>query len=185
MVKDYIKVDKYKKQILGKTIYIYNIHFNEPIKCNPITIKNYFKSRVKTHFKKTLKSVLKYLMKDKISTQIYKKDKKFMTELLKLFNPAEKYTYCLNKNNLIIVETKTINNKSIIKDLLSKHVLLCDKGACASGEMVIYKNKFIFDNSSGTYKPSIENLQHLKKLSFLNLKIIDLNDKNHLKYFNP
>lgn len=123
-------------------------------------------------------------MKDKISTQIYKKDKKLTTDLLKLFNPAEKYTYCLNKNNLIIVETKTINNKSIIKYLLSKHILLCDKGACASGEMVIYKNKFIFDNSSGTYKPSIENLEHLKKLPFLNLKILDLNDKNHSKYFN-
>jgi hypothetical protein len=123
-------------------------------------------------------------MKDKISSQRYKKDKKLMINLLKLFNPDEKYTYCLNKQNLIIFETKTINNNSNIKDLLSKHMMLCNKYACASGEMVIYKKKFIFDNASGTYTPTIENLEHLKKLSFLNLKILELNDKNHSKYFN-
>ena len=48
-------------------------------------------------------------MKYKISTIIYKKDKNIMIELLKIFNPSEKYTYCLNKKYLIIVETKTIN----------------------------------------------------------------------------
>jgi hypothetical protein len=52
--------------------------------------------------------------------------------------------------------------------------------------MVIHKNKLIFDNSSGTYKPTIRDLQTLKKrLPFLNLKIIDMNDKNHSKYFKP
>ena len=53
-----------------------------------------------------------------------------------------------------------------------------------SGELVFHKNKLVFDNSSGTYKATIDNLKSIKKaLSFLNVKIIDLYDKNHPKYF--
>lgn len=104
-------------------------------------------------------------------------------KLSKYISNEEKYTYCLNQDNLILSETFN-KNKTIVKNLFSKHFFLCKDKPCTSGELVFHKNKLVFDNSSGTYKPTIDNLKSIKKvLSFLNVKIIDMNDKNHSKYF--
>ena len=96
--------------------------------------------------------------------------------LIKIIKPYGKFTYCLTDNSLIIAETKVDRNKTkinkFVRDLTSKHYLICDKGVCASGELMIKDNTFIFDNSSGTFKPTLENLQNLKKaLPNLNMKL--------------
>ena len=64
-------------------------------------------------------------------------------------------------------------------------MILCDKNACAAGEMVIDNNTFIVDNNSATYKPSIYELQSLKKsMPFINFKITNRASKNNEKYFD-
>jgi hypothetical protein len=90
----------------------------------------------------------------------------------------------LNKDTLIFAETKTHENNSLLKDWLSKHIMLCNKTACASGEMVIHNNSFVFDNSSGTFQPTIQNLKSLNlAIPFLNIKTQDMKAPTHDKYF--
>ena len=68
---------------------------------------------------------------------------------------------------------------------MSKHVIMCNTLSCASGEMVIRNNTFIFDNNSGTYKPTFNNLQSIKNaIPFLRYKIIDMLNPSHENYFS-
>jgi len=183
--KNTITIEKYKKTILGVTNNIYIIYFNTNYNCKKnITIKKTM-SKIKKGIIQNIK-LLDYLTQKKVKTvKINKNDKKIMEKITKIINPNEKYTYCLNKDTLILAETKTNINKSFIKDITSKHIMLCNETACASGELVIDDNTFIFDNSSGSFIPSIQNIQILKKaLPFLKLKIIDMNSKIHDKYFS-
>jgi hypothetical protein len=124
---------------------------------------------------------MNYLTQTKIATKkLYKNDTKLMAKLKKIIDPTEKYTYCVNKDKLILAETKTQANQSHLKDIMSKHILLCDESACASGEMIFRNDTLIFDNSSGTYEPSMKNLQVLNKiLPFLKIRLMNMNSKPH------
>lgn len=182
--KPYIILEKYKKKVLGVKTNIYIIKFNHPYTCSkPLALSSKVYS-VKNYVWKKV-GVLDYLTKKKVLTRkIYKNDK-IMDNLKNIMNPHEKYTYCLNKDTLILAETKNKSNNSLLKNYMSKHIMLCkDTEACASGEMVIYEDSLIFDNKSGSYAPSLQNLQNLKvALPFLNIKTVDFNNPTHEKYF--
>jgi hypothetical protein len=96
-----------------------------------------------------------------------------------IFDVNTKYTYCLNHDTLVIAETMTKKNKSKIKDFFSKHGLLCDQTVCAAGEMKFNKTsngsyKMIFDNGSGTFRPSKSDLLVLKKeLPYFDIEVVD------------
>jgi hypothetical protein len=130
--------------------------------------------------------VFKYLTTYKVfSKKIYKYDEHLTAKITDEMNVNEKYTYCLNKNSIIFTETININNNSSIKNYMSKHVIMCNTLSCASGEMVIRNDTFIFDNNSGTYKPTFNNLQSITNaMPFLRHKIIDILNPLHEKYFS-
>jgi hypothetical protein len=181
--KNYIILEKYETNIIGIITHVYIIHLNSAYNCKKnITIKSNKKKIGQVLFKEL---GMDYLTENKISTtKLYKNDKNMMEKLKKIIDPTEKYTYCVNKDKLILAETKTKTNESHVKNMLSKHILLCDDSACASGEVIIHKDTFVFDNSSGTFEPSIKNLQILKKvLPFLKVKIMNMNSKIHEDYF--
>jgi hypothetical protein len=98
------------------------------------------------------------------------KDGTFVQTLKKHLDANGVYTYCLNSDGtLMIAET---SHESLTKELLSKHVLLCGDEPCASGELRIVGNTMIFDNDSGTYRPSGDDLKSLKKaLPFVDIKL--------------
>jgi len=126
------------------------------------------------------------LFREKIYKKKFnKKDKNIVEKIFKLFDKRHKYTYCLNENNLIISSTKDKIENSHLKNKLSKHIILCENNPCSAGEMIFYKKKYmVFDDNSGTYKPSKENLLYLKKrLNFLNVIISERNSSKHKIYF--
>jgi len=188
--KKYIIIEKYKVKLFGVKIFYYNIILNNSNKMiceNPMKMKK----------KKVLKSIfdrLRFLdplfKKKKFKKKIYKNDKNIMKNIFKLFDKRHKYTYCLNNDNLLISTTKVKKSNSIIKNTLSKHIILCSDNPCCSGEMVFYKKKekkyMVFDNNSGTYTPTRINLLQLKKsLYFLNTIIVETNENKHKNYFKP
>jgi hypothetical protein len=177
--KSYIIIEKYETNMMGILTHIYIIHYNSAYKCkNNITIKKTKKKIGQLLFKEM---GMNYLTQTKIATKkLYKNDTKLMAKLKKIIDPTEKYTYCVNKDKLILAETKTQANQSHLKDIMSKHILLCDESACASGEMIFRNDTLIFDNSSGTYEPSMKNLQVLNKiLPFLKIRLMNMNSKPH------
>lgn len=179
--KYYIILEKYKKNIFGVDTNIYILKFKTNYNCKNLTLKkkpNYIKKNILDFLQNNAKV-------DKVFTKkIYTKDKNIMSEIISSINTNEKYTYCLNKNTLIFAETKTRENNSLLKDWLSKHITLCDNTACASGEMVIHENAFVFDNKSGTFQPSFSDLKSLKRaLPFFNIKIVSRYSKTHDKYY--
>ena len=176
--KNYIILEKYKKNIIDVDIFIYIIKFNTNYKCT-----NYLTLKKKTDYikKSIVKNIhlLDFLTKNKLfSKKIYKYDKNIMEKIINLMNISEKYTFCLNKNTLVFAETKTNENNSLIKEWMTKHIMLCNENACASGEMIIHNKSFIFNNFSGTFTPSIYNLQSIKKaIPFMDIKITNMNSK--------
>lgn len=184
--KYYIVFEKYNKKLLGVDINSYVLKFNTPISCRKnLTIK--LRPFIRKYINEKLNFSSFFSNKDRVlSLKINKYDKHFTEKIIKYIDnyDNEKYTFCLNNKSFIFQETKTHDNSSIIKDLISKHMVLCDKNACAAGEMVIHNNTFIVDNNSATYKPSIYELQSLKKsMPFINLKITNRASKNNEKYF--
>ena len=181
--KNYIIIDKFETNMFGVLTHLYHIYYNSAFTCKKnITIKT-TKRKIGHFFLKEIG--MDYLTQQKMSTtKLYKNDKHIMEKIKQIIDPNEKYTYCVVKDKLILAETKTKLNKSKLKDFASKHMLLCDNTACASGEMIIHKDTLIFDNSSGTFEPSMKNLQILKKvLPFLKIKITSMTSKIHEDYF--
>jgi hypothetical protein len=182
--KPYIILEKYTKTVFNVKLNMYILKFNTNYECkNFLTLKkktDYIKRGI---YKKS--HLFGYLTQDKVlSKKINKRDANIMKKLISEINVNDKYTFCLNNDNLIFVETKTSENNSFVKDWLSKHIMICNKTACASGEMVIHNNTFIFDNSSGTFKPTLENLKSLKEaMPFLKIKLLDMGSESHEKYF--
>jgi hypothetical protein len=162
----FIVVEKYLNNVLGVNTYLYVIHLNQTISCRKqLTPKNNSKTLILRKYVDFYPLLKKY-MTDKI--KIEKNDKDIMNKIASVFDVNTKYTYCLNHNSLIVAETKTTKNKSQIKDFFSKHGLLCDQKVCAAGEMKFSKKpngtyKMVFDNGSGTFRPSKSDLQVLKK----------------------
>jgi hypothetical protein len=181
--KDFIVAEKYVKSILGVDTRLYKIKLNNDYPC-----------RKKLTLKKTINPIVLLLKKNKklINSLTNKKKviKKFEknsslnANLIKFIEPYEKYTYCLYEDTVVIAENKTKFTKKV-KDYSSKHYVMCkENAACASGELVIKHNSFIFDNSSGTFEPSLTNLQFLKRaLPFLNVKIMTMDMPLHSKFF--
>lgn len=172
--KNYIVVEKYEKTIPGGQLtHLYIIHFNRAYTCRKkLTIKKTHKKIGQLLFKEL---GMAYLTQRKISTtKLYKNDKDLMAKMKMLIDPAEKYTYCINKNKLILAETKTKANKSNLKDILSKHNILCADTTCASGEMMFHKDTMIFDNASGTFEPSVRDIQILKKILPFKMRIVEM-----------
>ena len=188
----YIIVEKYEKNILGIITHVYIIKFKNNFSCEkPLTMKKL--SIKKKIFEQINLSydLLGYLLENKIkSVKLNKYDKNITNKLASIFNVNEKYTYCLKNDKLILAETKTSVNNSKVKDYMSKHIVLCKKKSCATGEMVFYKNaksdyELIFDNASGTFEPSTNDLQNLKKaFPYLNIMTTNMISENHKKYFN-
>jgi hypothetical protein len=183
-----VVIEKYLNNILGVNTYLYVIHLNQKISCKKhLGPKNNSKTlRLRKYL--DISQLLKNFMVDTIT--LNKNDKNIMSQMIPFFDVNTKYTYCLNRNTLVIAGTKTSNNKSKIKDLFSKHGLLCDQTVCAAGEMVFYKNpngsyKMVFDNDSGTFRPSKSDLQVLKKeLPYFDIEVVDLKSEKKIKYFH-
>jgi len=171
-----IVIEKYLNNVLGVNTYLYIIHLNQRVSCRKqLGPKNNSKT-LKLRKYIDFSSLLKNYMIDMI--KIEKNDKDIMNKMTSLFDVNTKYTYCLNHDTLVIAETKTKKNKSKIKDFFSKHGLLCDQTVCAAGEMVFKKtstgNKMVFDNGSGTFRPSKSDLQVLKKeLPYFDTEIVN------------
>lgn len=183
-----IVIEKYLNNVLGVNTYLYIIHLNQKISCKtPLGPKN---NSITLRLRKYVdfSQLLKKYMIDRL--KIEKNDKDIMNKMVSVFNVNTKYTYCLNRNTLVIAETKTKKNNSEIKDFFSKHGLLCDQTVCAAGEMVFYKTpngnyKMVFDNESGTFRPNKNDLQVLKKqLSYFDVDVVDLNSKKKIHYFH-
>jgi len=185
---NYIVVEKYIRHILGVDTRLYVIKLNQGFRCmkkmtlkksvNPVTKK--IKNNPNTYDLLTHKK--------KLDTKKFMKNQRLTENLIKFIKPYEKYTYCLSNDTLVIAETKASTNKSkfvkIIKNYTSKHFVLCGEDACASGELVFKNNTFVFDNSSGTFEPTYDNIKSLKKaLPFLNTKLVMMNTPEHAKYF--
>ena len=173
--KETIIVEKYMRKIAGVYTHLYKIKLNN-YKCDKkITLKK--KPRSYINILKNNPNLYDFFSRKKLINTILVNNNNEITEnLIKIIKPYGKFTYCLTDNALIISETKVARNKTkirkFVRDLTSKHYLICDKGVCASGELMIKDNTFIFDNSSGTFKPTLENLQNLKKaLPNLNMKL--------------
>jgi hypothetical protein len=171
-----IVIEKYLNNVLGVNTYLYIVHLNQRVSCRKqLGPKNNSKT-LKLRKYVDFSSLLKNYMIDRI--KIEKNDKDIMNKMTSLFDVNTKYTYCLNHDTLVIAETKTKKNKSKIKDFFSKHGLLCDQTVCAAGEMVFKKtsngNKMVFDNGSGTFRPSKSDLQVLKKeLPYFETEIVN------------
>lgn len=187
--KNYILIEKYRLKLFGVKIFYYTISLNnKKCKYNTIEIK-------KKKIQKTIINKLRFLdplFKKKIfKKKIYKNDKDIMQKIFELFDKRHKYTYCLNNNNLIISSTKVKKTDSKLKNILSKHIIVCEDNPYAAGEMVFYKKNdkkkyMVFDNRSGTYKPKKENLENLKKiLYFFKIIIVERYSKKHELYFSP
>jgi hypothetical protein len=161
-----IVVEKYFNNVLGVNTYLYIVHLNQRVSCRKqLGPKNNSKT-LKLRKYIDFSSLLKNYMINKI--KIEKNDKDIMNKMTSLFDVNTKYTYCLNHDTLVIAETKTKKNKSNIKDFFSKHGLLCDQTVCAAGEMKFKQKpngsyKMVFDNGSGTFRPSKSDLEVLKK----------------------
>jgi hypothetical protein len=173
--KETIIVEKYMRKIAGVDTHLYKIKLNN-YKCDKkVTLKK--KPRSYINILKNNPNLYDFFSRKKLINTILLNNNNEITEnLIKIIKPYGKFTYCLTDNALIISETKVARNKTkirkFVRDLTSKHYLICDKGVCASGELIIKDNTFIFDNSSGTFKPTLENLQNLKKaLPNLNMKL--------------
>lgn len=175
---NYIVVEKYLNNVLGVNNYLYVIHLNQTISCKKrLGPKNNSKTlRIRRYldFSPLLK---KYMVE---TQKIEKDDKDIMKKVVSLFDVNAKYTYCLNRNTLVVAETRTEKNESKIKDLFSKHGLLCDQKVCAAGEMSFEKTskgsyKMVFDNASGTFRPSKGDLQILKKkLPYFDISVVGI-----------
>ena len=98
------------------------------------------------------------------------KNDKFVPALLKHLDADAIYTYCLNNDgSLFIAET---SHESFTKSLLSKHIRLCGPDPCISGELRFVGSTMVFDNDSGTYKPTGAQLQSLRRaLPFADIQI--------------
>ena len=182
----YIIFEKYSKNILGVNINAYILKFNKTIECKKnITIK--LRPIIRNFINKNVGVSNFFSNKDKVlSIKLNKYDKNFTEKLIQHIDNynTEKFTFCLNLKNIVFQETQTSENNSTIKNILSKHMILCDEKACASGEMIIKNDILIFDNNSGTYEPNMNNLQSLKKaIPFINFKITNRTSKTHKKYF--
>ena len=170
-----IIVEKYIRKLGGVDTHLYKIKLNN-YKCDKkITLKK--KPRGYINLLKNNPNLYDFFSRKKlINTLLVNNNNEITENLIKIIKPYGKFTYCLTDNSLIIAETKVDRNKTkirkLVRDVTSKHYLICDKGVCASGELMIKDNTFIFDNSSGTFKPTLENLQNLKKaLPNLNMKL--------------
>lgn len=172
-----IVIDKYLNNVLGVNVYLYIIRLNQTVRCKKhLGQKNNSKTlRFRKYF-----DMSQLLQNYKIDTlKIEKNDENIMNKMITLFDISTKYTYCLNNDTLVISETMTKKNNSKIKDFFSKHGLLCDQKVCAAGEMMFYKNpngnyKIVFDNNSGTFRPSKSDLQVLKKeLPYFDIEVIE------------
>lgn len=173
-----IKVYFNQHKILGETINMYFIslpHFLGSCK-NKLNLKT-ISSKARRKIYKTMK-LQNYIRRHKKCVNIIPINKHTSTRLLEtLINKNTTYTYCLTKSTLVLSETITPTNDTLIKDLMSKHILLCNENPCASGEMHIDKDTFVFNNNSGSYKPGNEHLERLQKsLPFLKLKIENINN---------
>jgi len=172
-----IVIEKYLNNVLGVNTYLYIIHLNQRVSCRKhLGPKNNSKTlKLRKYF--DFSSLLKNYMVDKI--KIEKNDKDIMNKITSVFDLNTKYTYCLNHDTLVIAETKTKKNNSKVKDFFSKHGLLCDQTVCAAGEMMFKKKtngsyKMVFDNGSGTFRPSKSDLEVLKKeLPYFDTEIVN------------
>lgn len=174
-----ILFEKFERNILGVVSTVYVLHIGKT-GCKRLTIK---KRKIRQYIVKKL-GILQFLEKHRVFSKRLPRHKDTIRAILEHMNTNTKYTYCLNQDNLIFAETRTKEENVLLKDWLSKHVILCDDNVCASGEMVVYRNHLIFDNSSGTYAPTAENLESIKEsLSFLPVKVITRDSTEHEKYF--
>ena len=185
----YIVVKKFKRNIFGVDTRFYKIKLNEGFRCKKIlTLKK--NANIYTKTLKTFPQMYNVLTnKRKSGSKKIMKNSNLTLNLIKYIKPYEKYTYCLTKDTLVIAETKASTNKTklmkYIKNYTSKHLVICEESGCASGELVIKNNTFVFDNSSGTYEPAYENIASLKKaLPFLNIKLVMMDSPDHSKYFS-
>ena len=93
-------------------------------------------------------------------------------EFFNAFREDHPYTFVISSSHLFITESTNIPKQEKYKNGFSKHYLIsnCLSKVYFAGEIHVYKNKtnnevfLVFDNASGTYKPSVNFLPSLKKL---------------------
>lgn len=183
-LKPYIIIERFEREVLGMKMNVYLLKFYTSYECKTkLTLKkrkDYIKQNVYEWV-----DVFGYLTRFRVSSRkINKRSKHIMDEITSEIKDHGRFSYCLNKDILIFAETVSDYDRSYMRDWLSKHIMLCGKGACASGEMVIKNGYFVFDNSSGSFEPGFEEIKVLKKaLPFLKMKVVDKHSKERKKYF--
>ena len=162
----YASLEKYKATLWDTTIFVYKINLHKKLRCETMKLTR-FKDRAKKYAVNALRlgNYTRKVKQDKLP-----QNDGFVPALLKHVDPDAIYTYCLNSDGtLMIAETA---HSSLTKELLSKHVLLCSKTPCASGELRFVGNTMVFDNESGTYRPGAKQLESLRHaLPFVEIDI--------------
>lgn len=181
MSKSLISVEKSMRRFLGVKTFIYRFLLHEGLSCNKNGLQpkhlGFFASEITAH-----KSLFKRItVKQKFRMRHFPKDHTLSARIIDYLKPEGKiYTFCLSHDELTVAEAppaewSKFNPMKVIKDALSKHVSICRKDICASGELVIKNGVFIFNNASGTYQPSLKNLKILKKaLPWLKIKLTSI-----------
>lgn len=164
------RLTHYEAEILCVKTALYIIDLHQPSECGRrMTIKS-IKGRLKKAFVDTF-HILDLLEMNKIASyKIPKTAAAFVPTLEPLMKKGRIYTYCLNGSTLLMAES---SHSSRVKDFLSKHILLCGKRPCVSGEMRWIDGRMVFDNNSGTYEPTREHLASLRKsLAFAGQRVV-------------
>jgi len=164
----------------GKKIDYILINFNDEVmNCQKINITSMYRIK-KAYYRVTHK--LKNIISDKNLIewkQIPKQaTSEIASEIMSIFD-KDMYTYCLIDDAIIFAEFKPKDHKDwAIYDEYSKHALICDANEiCVSGEFIKKNDNFVFDNNSGTYAPTAQDLAKLKKVKDY-LGMIDPIDPN-------
>lgn len=122
---------------------------------------------------KTPLKILDHLTYHRKDVSHVKSTKKIFGKLLE----NKPHTYVILPDRLIFTESTSLPSTEFMKDKFTKHFLISGlvSSVSYSGEFFVYKNKInreifvVFDNSSGTYKPSTELLPQVQKLLNANL----------------
>jgi len=167
MIGERVTVEKFVRRFLGVHSCVFRIRLHENFTCKHSLTPQHLKFVAKEIFEHPLVfQALTY--RHRYAPRYFKKNEHLTEQLIRFMRPeGKRYTFCLTNDELVFAETGWG-----LKDMLSKHVSICGINVCASGEMHVDNGIFVFNNSSGSFLPTVHDLNALKRaLPFLKLRI--------------
>lgn len=133
---------------------------------------------------KTPLKILDHLTYGRKDVSRIRSTKKIFSKLLE----DKPHTYVILPDRLIFTESTSLPSSEFMKDKFTKHFLISGLVSKVnySGEFFVYKNKtnneifVVFDNSSGTYKPTTALLPQVQKLLHANLNSSSAEDPDKI-----